>query len=57
MLMEEAEIKTKKEEPIYEKLAPGEVLIISKEGNCVIYAVNEGGKVVLRRACLIDKEE
>ena len=38
-------------EPIYEKLAPGEVLIISKEGNCVTYATNEKGKVVIKKAC------
>ncbi len=55
-MMEESKIRERKEEPIYEKLAPGEALIISKEGNCVIYAVNEGGKIILRRACLFDKE-
>ena len=50
------EEKKRKEEPIYEKLAPGEVLIISKEENCVIYAANEEGKVVLRKACLLKEE-
>jgi hypothetical protein len=51
-----AEEKPQKIEPIYEKLMPGEVLIISKEGNCVTYAVNEGGKVVLRKACLSEED-
>ncbi len=46
----------REEEPIYEKLAPGEVLIISKKEGCVIYAVNEGGKIVLGKACLSKKE-
>lgn len=45
-----------REEPIYEKLAPGEVLIISKKENCVVYAANEKGKVVLRKVCLLKKE-
>jgi len=53
-MTEEKEIK--KVEPIYEKLAPGEVLIISKEGNCVTYAANEGGKIVLKKACLLPEE-
>ena len=43
----------KRVEPIYEKLAPGEVLIISKEENCVTYATNENGEVVLKKACLV----
>ena len=42
----------KEEEPIYEKLAPGEVLIISKEGNYLVYAVNNNGKVELKKAQL-----
>ncbi|KAF5412424.1 MAG: hypothetical protein C5S38_08365 [Candidatus Methanophagaceae archaeon] len=46
------ETKAKREEPIYEKLAPGEVLIISKEEDCVTYATNEAGKVVFKRASL-----
>jgi hypothetical protein len=50
------EKKEKKVEPIYEKLAPGEVLIISKEGNCVTYATNEGGKLILRKACVLPGE-
>ena len=40
----------KKKEPIYEKLAPGEVLIISKDENgCLEVVENEDGKVVIRR--------
>ena len=50
-MTEEKEVK--KEEPIYEKLAPGEVLIISKEENCVTYATNEKGDVILKKACLL----
>ena len=49
-MTEEKEVK--KEEPIYEKLAPGEVLIISKEENSVTYATNEKGVVVLKKAFL-----
>ena len=45
----------KKEEPIYEKLAPGEILLISKEENCVIYAVNKDGKLELKKACLLEE--
>ena len=44
-MTEEKEVK--KVEPIYEKLAPDEVLIISKEENCITYATNEKGEVVL----------
>ncbi len=45
------------EEPIYEKLVPGEVLIITKEGdNGVTYAANENGKVVLKRAKLGEED-
>lgn len=50
------EKEVKKVEPIYEKLAPGEVLIISKEGNCVTYATNEKGKVILKKACLLPED-
>jgi len=35
---------------IYEKLAPGDVLLIKKEGNSIIYAVNEWGKLVIKKA-------
>ena len=41
-------------EPVYEKLAPGEALIISKEGNCLTYAANENGEVVLKKTCLLE---
>jgi len=42
----------KKEEPIYEKLAPSEVLVISKEDDCITVAVNEGGQVRLKKVCM-----
>lgn len=48
--------KSRKVEPIYEKLAPNEVFIISKEENCVIYAVNKNGEIILKKAYLIEKE-
>ena len=45
--------KKKKEEPIYEKLAPGEVLIISKdESGCLKVAENNKGKVTIRKVCV-----
>ncbi len=50
-----SEIKGEKEEMIYEKLAPGETLIITKKGNCVTYATNESGKIVIKKACLIEQ--
>jgi len=44
--------KEKKKERIYERLAPGEVLIISKdEDGCLEVAENENGKVKLRKVC------
>jgi predicted transcriptional regulator len=46
----------KKAEPIYEKLAPGEVLIITKEENCVTYATNEKGEVLLKKAYLLPED-
>ena len=48
--------KKGKVEPIYEKLAPGEVLIISREGDCLTYVSNEGGKVVFKRVCLAEED-
>ena len=39
-------------EPVYERLAPDEALIISKKGNCVTYATNKKGKIVLKETCL-----
>lgn len=50
------EEKHKKVEPVYERLAPDEILIISKEGNCVIYATNEKGKAVLKKVCLREED-
>lgn len=50
------EEKIEREEPLYEKLASGEVLIISKKGNCVTSAVNEKGSLVLKEACLVSEE-
>jgi hypothetical protein len=42
----------KKKEPIYEKLAPGEVLIISKdEDGCLEVAENVDGKLSTRKVC------
>jgi len=49
-MTEEKEVK--KVEPIYEKLAPDEVLIISKKENCITYATDEKGEVVLKKAYL-----
>lgn len=44
--------KKEKKEPIYEKLAPGEVLIISKdEDGCLEVAENENGKVKIKKVC------
>jgi len=42
----------RKEEPIYEKLGPNEVLVISKEDDCITVAVNEGGQVKLKKVCM-----
>ena len=36
-------------EPIYEVLAPGEVLILYKEGDCLTYIVNHAGVARLRK--------
>jgi len=42
-----------KKVPVYEKLAPGEVLIISKdeENGCLEVAENVDGKVKYRKVC------
>jgi len=46
------EDEKKKIIPVYEKLAPGEVLIISKdETGCLKVAENKDGKVVVRKVC------
>lgn len=34
-------------EPIYEKLLPGEIYILSKKGDYIRYAVNENGYFVI----------
>ncbi len=50
--------KKKKKEPIYEKLAPGEVLIISKdEDGCLEVAENVKGKVEIKKVCPVEDEE
>lgn len=46
------EDKTKKKEPIYEKLAPGEILIISKdEDGCLDVVENVNGKTQRKKVC------
>lgn len=53
-----ADDKKKKTEPIYEKLAPGEVLIISKdEDGCLEVAENKEGKVQIKKVCPIENED
>jgi len=48
----------KKKEPIYEKLAPGEALIISKDENgCLEVAENEKGKIKLRKVCPLEERK
>jgi hypothetical protein len=45
-------MKEKRKEPIYEKLAPGEVLIISKDADgCLEVAENVKGKLTIRKVC------
>ncbi len=45
-------VNENKKEPIYEKLAPGEVLIISKDENGGLeVAENVGGKVNIKKIC------
>lgn len=44
--------KEKKEEPVYEKLKPGEALIISKdESGCLRVAENIKGKIKIKKVC------
>ncbi|RZN34554.1 MAG: hypothetical protein EFT35_09220 [Methanophagales archaeon ANME-1-THS] len=50
------EEKPKKVEPIYEKILPGEILIISKEEKCITYVINENGKPVIGKVCLPEEE-
>ncbi len=48
--------KEKKKEPIYEKLAPGEALIVSKdEDGCLEVAENVKGKIKLRKVCPVEE--
>ncbi len=45
-------VRKKKKEPVYEKLAPGEFLIISKdEDGCLEVVENENGKATIRTVC------
>ena len=47
-----------KREPIYEKLAPGEALIISRDENgCVEVAENINGTITIRKICPPKEEE
>lgn len=36
-------------EPIYEKLAPNEALIIAKEGDLIEYVINKDGKIIYKK--------
>ena len=57
-LMEGGPMEGKKREPIYEKLSPGEVLIISKdEDGCLEVAENVDGEIRLRRVCPVEENE
>ncbi|MEM4160688.1 MAG: hypothetical protein QW531_01760 [Thermoplasmata archaeon] len=48
----------KKKEPIYEKLAPGEVLILSRdEDGCLEVVENEKGKVKIRKVCPVEERK
>jgi len=50
--------KKNKKEPIYEKLAPGEALIISKdEKGCLEVAENKKGKIEIRKVCPKEDKE
>jgi len=41
-------------EPIYEKLAPGDVLVLSRIGNDILYIANKDGVVVFEKVSLED---
>ncbi len=57
-LMDGGPMEGKKREPIYEKLSPGEVLIISKdEDGCLEVAENVDGEIRLRRVCPVEENE
>ena len=50
--------KENKKEPIYEKLALGEVLIISKdEHGCLEVIENKDGKIIMRTVCPLKKKQ
>ena len=58
ILMDGGPVEGKKKEPIYEKLSPGEILIISKdEDGCLEVAENVDGEVRLRRVCPVEENE
>jgi hypothetical protein len=54
--MSEEEKYKEEEEPIYEKILPGEILIISKEEKCITYVINENGKPVIGKVCLPEEK-
>ena len=57
-LMDGGPMEGKKKEPIYEKLSPGEILIISKdEDGCLEVAENVDGEIRLRRVCPVEENE
>lgn len=57
-LMDGGPMEGKKKEPIYEKLSPGEILIISKdEDGCLEVAENVDGEIRLRRVCPVEEKE
>ncbi|MDI6730610.1 MAG: hypothetical protein QMD06_03615 [Candidatus Altarchaeum sp.] len=50
--------KENKKEPIYEKLALGEILIISKDKhNCLEAIENKDKKIIMRTVCLLKKKQ
>jgi len=58
IIMDGGPVQGKKKEPIYEKLAPGEILIISKdEDGCLEVAENVDGEIRLRRVCPVEENE
>ncbi|GEM_PF-4268100 len=47
--MKNEKAETKEEIPIYEKLAPGECLIISRDERGILVACNKGGEIEIKR--------
>ena len=48
----------RRKEPIYEKLAPGEILMISKdEDGCLEVAENRDGELKIRRVRPVEENE